>query len=195
MSSIDVSTIAGFTRFNVVGTSGSGKTSFGRQLAETLALPFIELDALYWKANWQHPSDEELSTKLRRALQQTKWVLDGNYDRTRPIKWQNVQCVIWLDYRFGVVFRRSLTRSINRARSGQELWPGTGNIETFGKTFFSTDSILLWMLRQYPRNRRRYSALVEESQLHHIHFVRLRSPRDAETLISELQSKKNVSKT
>ena len=83
-------------RVNVVGTSGSGKSTFARLLASKLELPVMEMDALYWDRNWSEPSDEVFFTRLRAALAQPRWVLDGNYDRTLPIKWQAATTVIWL---------------------------------------------------------------------------------------------------
>lgn len=35
-------------KINVVGTSGSGKSTFSRRLAAQLAIPYIEMDALFW---------------------------------------------------------------------------------------------------------------------------------------------------
>ena len=49
-------------RINVIGTSGSGKSSFSKRLAEKLDVPYIELDALHWKPNWTESTDEELIT-------------------------------------------------------------------------------------------------------------------------------------
>ena len=42
---------------NVVGTSGSGKSTLARRLAHRLGLPWIELDRLYWRPNWQGAPD------------------------------------------------------------------------------------------------------------------------------------------
>lgn len=46
-------------RINVVGTSGSGKSTFARKLAQTMQLPYIEMDKVFWKPNWVEPSNEE----------------------------------------------------------------------------------------------------------------------------------------
>ena len=49
---------------NVVGTSGSGKSTLARRLAHRLGLPWIELDRLYWRPNWQGTPDEAFSPLL-----------------------------------------------------------------------------------------------------------------------------------
>jgi hypothetical protein len=52
-----------------------------------------------------------------------------------------VDLVVWVDYSFWrTLARRSVARL--RASRRQELWPGTGNCETFRRSFFSRDSII-----------------------------------------------------
>ncbi|MFV1948345.1 MAG: hypothetical protein ACC633_00240 [Anaerolineales bacterium] len=87
-------------KINLVGTSGSGKNVFGKQLAEILNFPFVEMDALYWGPDWTGPTDQDLFSRLRKALDSEDWVLDGNYSRTQDIKWERVEVVIWLDFSF-----------------------------------------------------------------------------------------------
>ena len=69
-------------RINVVGTSASGKTTFSRKLAQKMGVAHIEMDALFWKSNWQESSNAEFFAKLEPHLQDKSWVLDGNYSRT-----------------------------------------------------------------------------------------------------------------
>ena len=45
-------------RINVVGTSGCGKSTVGKRIAERLSVPYIQLDELYWKPNWAESTDE-----------------------------------------------------------------------------------------------------------------------------------------
>lgn len=40
-------------KINVVGTSGSGKSTFARMLANQLNAPYIEMDALHWLPEWR----------------------------------------------------------------------------------------------------------------------------------------------
>ena len=72
-------------KINIIGTSGSGKSTFGRRIAEALAIPYIEMDRLYWRANWQGTPDDEFLATLEKALAASPdWVLDGNYNRGPP---------------------------------------------------------------------------------------------------------------
>ena len=74
-------------RINVIRTRGSGKSTLARQLATSLRIPYLEMDQLFWKPNWEEPSDEEFLPKLEKALAAKAWVLDGNYSRTTALKW------------------------------------------------------------------------------------------------------------
>ena len=85
-----------YRRINVIGTSGSGKSTFSKRLAAVLGIPHLEMDAIYWQPDWQHLDDDEVSAAVAAALEPQSWVLDGNYSRTTPLKWKDVQCVIWL---------------------------------------------------------------------------------------------------
>jgi adenylate kinase family enzyme len=176
-----------FARINVVGTSGSGKSTFSRRIAAILGAPYIEMDRLHWRSNWQAASDPEFLGALRDALSAPAWVLDGNYyTRTTSIKWAAVDAVIWLDLSFAVTLWQVVARTLRRSLRGNELWPGTGNRESIGRNFFSRDSIVLWMIRTHAQFRRRYQAAIADPQHAHIAFIRLRSRRQMATFLDRL---------
>jgi adenylate kinase family enzyme len=173
-------------RINVVGTSGSGKTTFARRLARALDVPYYEMDRLFRKPGWQESSDEEFFSKVEQATAGPLWVLDGNYTRTLPIKWKRVQLVIWLDPSFVQTIFRVTARTIRRAYTREELWPGTGNRESLAEAFFSKKSIIWWAIRTYGRNRDKYSAFMTAPEYSHIAFVRLRSSADTQRFLGGL---------
>lgn len=173
-------------RFNIVGTSGTGKTTFGKKLSELTGYPFIELDSLFWKPDWQESSDEEFFTRIENELDKPCWIVDGNYFRSMPIRLKKVEAIIWLDYSFAVNLYRCLKRAVSRSITRKELWPGTGNRESFRKSFLSRDSIILWTLTTHHKNRKRYLQLMNDKEHQHIEFIHLKSPREAEQFLSQL---------
>jgi len=177
---IDLSRLARIRRVNVIGTSGSGKSTFSRQLAETLRLPHVEMDRLFWGPNSKECPTPKFFKKIEAATREEEWVLDGNYTRTTAIKWERVQLVVWLDLPFWRTVWRVTGRSFSRALSGSELWPGTGNRETLAKAFLSRDSVILWAMTTHGRHRREYSLLMDVADPDQVWFVRLRSPREVE---------------
>ncbi|XOV86619.1 MAG: adenylate kinase [Pseudomonadota bacterium] len=176
--------IQDFTRFNVVGSSGSGKSTLGRLIAEHLGLPRIELDALYWGPDWQEPPEQEFLVRVRAALDSDRWVLDGNYSRTVPIKWQRVQVVVWLDLPYAVILYQVISRTLRRVFRQEELW--SGNRESFRKAFFSRDSVIWWSLTNLARVRRGYETAMKSEDFAHIRFVRLRSRRAVREFVTSL---------
>lgn len=176
-------------KINIIGTSGSGKSTLARRIATKLSIPHIEMDRLYWRPDWQGTPDPELFGKLEAILSASPdWVLDGNYNRTRPIKWRNVDIVVWVDYGFTRTLWQAVTRAFKRAWNKHELWPGTGNCESFRRSFFSRESIIIWTIKTWRSNRERYEADLRNPQYSHIKFVRITTRKQAESLISSLLS-------
>lgn len=133
------------------------------------------------------PSDAVFFEKLQKALQGEDWVLDGNYSRTVPIKWEKIDLVIWLDYSFPRTLFQAVCRAARRAWSKDELWEGTGNRESFRKSFFSRESIIWWTITSHKKVRQRYERSLKEPKFSHIRFVRLKNHAEAEILLRDLK--------
>ena len=169
-------------RINVIGTAGSGKSTFSKRIAEKLDIPCIEIEELAWKSNWTEATDDELFSKLKTLLSSEDWVLDGNYSKTRHIKWKRCQIVVYLDLSFHIIFYRLLRRTLIRIFTGKELW--AGNKETFWRQFFTRDSMILWTIKRFSMNRKRYTELFEKPEYSHIKFVRLCSDKEVEDFVT-----------
>ena len=66
-------------RVLVMGCSGSGKSTFGRRLADKLGLPFVSIDQIYWQPGWREPVIAEFGAKMAAEAEKAAWVIDGNY--------------------------------------------------------------------------------------------------------------------
>ena len=161
-------------RVNVVGTSGSGKTTFGTELARRLDVPHVELDALSWEANWVTVPTPVFRERVSAAVAADRWVVDGNYSATRELVWARADSVVWLDFPFALVMWRVIVRTLRRGLRGEVLW--SGNRESL-RMAISRDSIILWALTTYHRRRRDYPRLFQAYP--GVRFVRLQSPAQA----------------
>ncbi|MBU6955208.1 adenylate kinase [Hahella sp. HN01] len=169
-------------RINVIGTSGSGKSTFSKRLSEKLDIPYIEMDALYWGPDWRNHPEEIFSARVAQALQQEDWILDGNYNSRTQLKWDRAQIVVWIDYSFPRTLFQAIRRALTRIITKRELWAGTGNKESLRK-LFSKDSIVLWTMTTYKKNRKKYLSIMRDPRYAHIRFIRIRSPREMESCL------------
>jgi adenylate kinase family enzyme len=55
-------------RVAVIGTSGSGKSTFAGRLAASINAPHIELDAINWQAGWRGLAKEDPAEFRRRVM-------------------------------------------------------------------------------------------------------------------------------
>ncbi|MBV9864889.1 MAG: AAA family ATPase [Abitibacteriaceae bacterium] len=170
-------------RIVVVGTSGSGKTTFAAALAETLRVSHIELDALHWEPNWVEVSQEVFEQRVTQAIAGDAWVSDGNYLSVRSLLWAQAEMIIWLDYALPVIMSRLLWRTGRRIVSGAECC--NGNHEKLSMAF-SRDSVILWALQTYRRHRRDYPKLFAQPQFGHLQVMRFQSPRRAEQWLRQV---------
>src|SRR5262249_4319881 len=134
----------------VVVESGSGKSTFGRQLALVTKSPYVELDELHWAENWTERPDSEFAEAVHTATQGKSWVVDGNYSIVRHVLWPRATHIVWLNFSRRVVFSRILRRTMRRALLRERLWHG--NRESLFRAFFSRESILLWSLATFTQN-------------------------------------------
>jgi adenylate kinase family enzyme len=116
--------VATMRRIAVVGNSGSGKTTLGRSVADILAVPFVELDAIYHQAGWRSLPVEEFRQRVGAIAAGAAWVIDGNYSAVRDLVWARADTVIWFDLPRHTVMRQVLGRTLRRAVTRAELWNG-----------------------------------------------------------------------
>ncbi|HEU4782100.1 MAG TPA: hypothetical protein VFS83_02040, partial [Ktedonobacterales bacterium] len=167
-----------------------GKTTLARQLAERLDMPHIELDALFWQPGWGSTEEAVFRARVNEALADGAWVVDGNYYTKRDITWARADTIIWLDYSFPLVFSRIARRTATRLIARTELW--NGNRERL-RAVFSRDSIILWSLTTWGKNRRRYRQQFAQPDYGHLRLIRLRSPRQTRRWLQSLAAAPSVS--
>lgn len=86
-------------RILVIGSPGSGKSTFSRALAQRKQLPLVYLDQLFWNADKTTVDQVQFDQRLEEAMARTQaWILDGNYSRTLARRLACCDRVFFLDY-------------------------------------------------------------------------------------------------
>ncbi|MBL4942305.1 MAG: adenylate kinase [Colwellia sp.] len=161
------------SRIVVIGSSCSGKSTFSQYLAKKSEVEYIELDQLHWLPNWKERPDEEFRELVNKATSSSSWIVDGNYSVARDIVWPRATKIIWLNHSFSLVLYRSITRSIVRSATKKKLF--AGNVESFKQTFFSRDSIILWVLKTYHNKRKSYFKLLKQIEAKGTEVIELKN--------------------
>ena len=66
----------------IIGCPGSGKTYFAKELSEILNKKVFHMDNLYWNKDRTHISRDELVGIIDEIMEQSDWIIDGNYIST-----------------------------------------------------------------------------------------------------------------
>jgi adenylate kinase family enzyme len=174
-------------RIAVVGAVGGGKSSLARTLARRAELPYVELDALRYRAHWEKVAEQTFFDDVVRNAGANEWVIDGNYELTRDIVWIRAQVLIWVDYPLQTVLWRLLKRTARRLATGEEF--SNGNREHFWR-LFGPNSIVLWAIRWHEPRRKRFEQLLATTRYSHLRIIRLRSPREADGWLTQIKPAK-----
>jgi adenylate kinase family enzyme len=173
-------------RISVVGNSGSGKTTLARALSEALAVPHLELDAVFHQPNWEPLDNDLFRARVAEFIAADGWVVDGNYSKVLDLVWRRADTVVWIDLPRHRVMRQLLGRTLRRLITRAELW--NGNTEPW-RDLFRPDperSILMWAWTQHRKYAERYRAAQHDPAHQHLTFVRVPDRAAADRLVAGL---------
>ena len=145
-------------RILVVGPTASGKTTVARRLSEQFYLPHVELDVLHWGPNWT--IQEDFLVQVERTIEGDTWVIEGDYVRAIRKAWPRADLVVWLDDPFATVLYRLLRRTLMRQSRSERIF--NDNLESLRVTFFSRNSLILWLVQTYSKRKRLFTELADE---------------------------------
>lgn len=78
----------------VIGSPGSGKSTFSTKLAKITGLKLIHLDKEFWNYGWIETPREEWVKKQKCLISSDQWIVDGNYGGTLDVRLEKVDTVI-----------------------------------------------------------------------------------------------------
>jgi adenylate kinase family enzyme len=162
-------------RILVIGSGGSGKSTFARRLGEALGIEVIHLDGHYWRPGWVEPPKDEWRRKVGELVARDEWVIDGNYSGTLELRLAACDTAIFLDLPRTLCVWRVLKRAlVFRNATRPDMAEGCRE---------KIDFAFLWWVWRYP-SRSRPKALARLGE--HARgkkVVRLRSRAEVEEFL------------
>jgi adenylate kinase family enzyme len=154
----------------VIGSGGSGKSVLSLRLAERTGLPVIHLDREYWGPGWQPMPEDRWEARIRELASRDRWIMDGNFGGTIPIRLAAADTVVFLDLPRLVCLWNVIRRWAKyRSDARPDMTPG--NAEKLDLKF------LRWIWG-YPTTRRPGIVAQLEGLPPTTRVVRLRSRRE-----------------
>jgi len=166
-------------RILVIGCPGSGKTRLAKLLGEKLNLPVVHLDNLWWTGEWENVSREEFDARLEEVLEGEKWIIDGNFSRTMPLRLQHCDTIVYLDYhRWQCLLGMTQRVLANYGKSRPDM--GGNCPERFDPEFIK----FIWNFNKNNRNMN----YIWIAQAKHAKAIVLKNRKEAKAFLNSVKS-------
>jgi adenylate kinase family enzyme len=171
----------GVQRIAIVGGPGSGKTTMATALSQSLGLPRVELDGLWWGPHWTPKDPSTFLEEVRALTRNQAWILDGNYfdEVGRSVIWPAADVLVWLDLPRWKCVARAVRRTALRAARRSDLW-GT-NRQSFGDV---APKSIARLFRRWPSYSAAVERILSEHQFPELNVVRLRTDQEVRRWLS-----------
>jgi hypothetical protein len=172
-------------RIAITGPSGSGKTTLAAEIARTLGIRHVEIDALHHGPNWESCGTDVLRERVLAAIEGDGWVTDSTYyGLLGNLVSDRADILVWLDLPIPRVMWRLLRRTHVRIRDRIELW--NGNVEP--GWWESTRYLIGPALGRAFANRREFP-----QRYAHLRVCRLRSDSAVREFVQSIQATATMS--
>ncbi len=97
-------------RVIVIGCPGAGKSTFSRKLSDKTGLPLHYLDMIWHRPDRTVIGSDEFDSRLAEIMAADRWILDGNYARTLPVRLKRCDTVFYFDLPVGDCIEGAMSR-------------------------------------------------------------------------------------
>ena len=152
----------------IIGCPGSDKSTFSRALHEKTGIPLYHLDRMFWNADRTTVEKHVFMERLKNAMEQDEWIIDGNYGSTIELRLAACDTVFFLDYPVEVCLQ-GIRQRRGKPRSDMP-WFETEE----------EDAEFISFIKSYnSESRPQVMELLEKYAHKNIHIFRSRAEKDA----------------
>lgn len=152
----------------IIGCPGSGKSTLSRALHEKTGIPLYHLDRMFWNADRTTVEKQVFMERLKNAMEQDEWIIDGNYGSTIELRLAACDTVFFLDYPVEVCLQ-GIRQRRGKPRSDMP-WFETEE----------EDAEFIRFIKSYnSESRPQVMELLEKYAHKNIHIFRSRAEKDA----------------
>jgi len=171
-------------RIIITGTSCTGKTTLGKNLAEELSITQIDLDDLHFLPNWVEKENNLFIKEVNEAVDVLEdWIVSGSYQTVlKDTLWEKASVIVWLDYPLNLILRRCCIRTFRRVFY-KEMCCGE-NYETLNRMLF-IENMFVWIFKTYWKRKKRLESW-RNGMFAHKKWIVLSSPKEEHKLRSLL---------
>jgi adenylate kinase family enzyme len=173
-------------RVLVIGTSGSGKSTFAQALAARTGIAWHELDLINWHPGWYNRHTREPEAFLAdvdAATASGNWVVSGGYSTTRPIILPRLTDLVWLDLPRWQVMAQVINRSLRRAAGDREVFPGC---HEHWSRLLRRDHPIRWAWNHHAPNRLKFAGQAQAAAAHGARVHRCTNRGEADRVLDRV---------
>jgi adenylate kinase family enzyme len=113
-------------RILILGPPGSGKSALAVKLGESLGIPAVHLDRLFWKPGWVETPRDEMDGRAAEAASGERWIIDGNYTNAAfDLRLARADSIVFLDFGRRLCLYRVVKRRVqNRGKTRRDMGEG-----------------------------------------------------------------------
>lgn len=138
-------------RIAIIGSPGTGKSTFAKQLAQQTDLPLIHLDYYYHdKQHDYYTNKKDWRTKADSFTEADNWIIDGNFGATMVKRFERADTIFYFDMPTYVAITGVVERWLTANHTDRPEMPD----DWHEKPSFSFFWKVLWFHRHYTPGTR-----------------------------------------
>ena len=111
-------------KIQITGYSGCGKSTLAKAFALHYNIPLLYLDTVQFYDDWQERPKEKQNQIVTQFIEENNdWVIDGNYYKVAPQRFEKCDLYIFLNYNRFYCFIQCLLRYLKNKGQSRESCP------------------------------------------------------------------------